>query len=152
VGGGCLIASIAEYMRPTVPGARRVPAASALPALGQLSGWDLNGVNTRPSVSWPCGSRLAPAHADLRTIVLVDLDCKHPRDTPTHPPGFSLAAAADRLSLQALSQTGRVSILAGQLSGLVREGERQPALERDNEPTLGPLIPPPSWDENPEAL
>src|SRR3984957_17467917 len=54
---GILIASIAETVRPTVPGARRVSRRLGVPALGPLSGADMNGGRTRGVARW--GGRAA---------------------------------------------------------------------------------------------
>ena len=69
---GILIASIAETVRPTVPGARRVSRRLGVPALGELSGEDLTGTRTPAVGELALRFRLAAAHADLRTIALVD--------------------------------------------------------------------------------
>ena len=73
---GILIASIAETVRPTVPGARRVSRRLGVPALGQLSGADMNGARTPAVGEMALRFRLAAAHADLSTIALVDIDGK----------------------------------------------------------------------------
>ena len=63
---GILIASIAETVRPTVPGARRVSRRLGVPALGQLSGADMNGARTPALGELALRFRLAAAHADLQ--------------------------------------------------------------------------------------
>ena len=125
---GILIASIAETMRPTVPGARRVSRRLSVPALGQLSGEDLNGGSTPALGELALRCRLAAAHADLRTIALVDTDGK--RD---------LAALATALthSLQVSSaDTG----LSGR-SGLAGRANGSTHWDADSEPTLAGVAP-----------
>lgn len=73
---GILIASIAETVRPTVPGARRVSRRLGVPALGQLGGEDMNGARTPAVDEMALRIRLAAAHADVATIALVDIDGK----------------------------------------------------------------------------
>ena len=73
---GILIASIAETVRPTVPGARRVSRRLGVPALGQLGGEDVTGARTPAVGELALRVRLAAAHADVRTIALVDADGK----------------------------------------------------------------------------
>ena len=124
---GILIASIAETVRPTVPGARRVSRRLSVPALGQLSGADLNGQSTPALGELALRCRLAAAHADLRTIALVDIDGKR-----------ELGALAGELtqSLQvslADAGPGR-SGLAGRANGSQRR-------DADNEPTLAGVSP-----------
>ena len=70
-----------------------------MPALGQLSGADMNGARTPAVGEMALRFRLAAAHADLSTIALVDIDGKR-----------ELAALAAGLmqSLQASSADGGV--------------------------------------------
>jgi hypothetical protein len=124
---GILIASIAETMRPTVPGARRVSRRLSVPALGQLSGADLNGERTPALGELALRCRLAAAHADLRTIALVDIDGKR-----------ELGALAAQLtqSLQASSADGGPS-----RSGLAGRANGSQHWDADNEPTLAGVSP-----------
>jgi capsular polysaccharide biosynthesis protein len=125
---GILIASIAETMRPTVPGARRVSRRLSVPALGQLSGEDLNGGSTPALGELALRCRLAAAHADVRTIALVDTDGK--RD---------LAALATALT-QSLQVSSADSGLSGR-SGLAGRANGSTPWDMDNEPTLAGVAP-----------
>ena len=73
---GILIVSVAEILRPTVPGARRVSRRLGVPMLGQLSKEDLTGARTPSVGEMALRLRLVGAHAELRTIALVDADGK----------------------------------------------------------------------------
>lgn len=73
---GILIVSVAEILRPTVPGSRRVSRRLGVPTLGQLSKEDLTGANTLAVREMALRLRLVAAHADLRSIALVDVDGK----------------------------------------------------------------------------
>jgi capsular polysaccharide biosynthesis protein len=73
---GILIVSVAEILRPTVPGARRVSRRLGVPMLGQLSKEDLAGARTPAVGEMALRLRLVAAHAELRTIALVDADGK----------------------------------------------------------------------------
>jgi capsular polysaccharide biosynthesis protein len=73
---GILIVSVAEILRPTVPGARRVSRRLGVPTLGQLGKEDLAGARTPVVGEMALRLRLVAAHADLRTIALVDVDGK----------------------------------------------------------------------------
>jgi capsular polysaccharide biosynthesis protein len=125
---GILIASIAETTRPTVPGARRVSRRLSVPALGQLSGEDLNGGNTPALGELALRCRLAAAHADLRTIALVDIDGK--RD---------LAALATALT-QSLQVSPADSGFSGR-SGLAGRANGSQHWDVDSEPTLAGVAP-----------
>jgi capsular polysaccharide biosynthesis protein len=125
---GILIASIAETVRPTVPGARRVSRRLGVPALGQLSGADMDGARTPAVGEMALRFRLAAAHADLSTIALVDIDGKR-----------ELAALAAGLmqSLQAPSADGGVPGQAG-LTGWANGSQRR---NPDDQPTLAGVGP-----------
>ena len=73
---GILIVSVAEILRPTVPGARRVSRRLGVPMLGELGKEDLTGTRTAAVGEMALRLRLVAAHADLRTIALVDVDGK----------------------------------------------------------------------------
>lgn len=73
---GILIVSVAEILRPTVPGSRRVSRRLGVPTLGQLSKEDLTGAKTLAVREMALRLRLVAAHADLRSIALVDVDGK----------------------------------------------------------------------------
>ena len=130
---GILIASIAETMRPTVPGARRVSRRLSVPALGQLSGGDLNGGSTPALGELALRCRLAAAHADLRTIALVDVDGK--RD-------LAALAAALTQSLQVSSPGGGSADVGSGRSGLAgRANGSQHWTTPRSEPTLAGVAP-----------
>ncbi len=71
---GILIASIAETVRPTVPGARRVGRRLGSPTLGRLTSEELRGEATPGLDNLALRLRLAASHADLNTIALVDVN------------------------------------------------------------------------------
>jgi capsular polysaccharide biosynthesis protein len=73
---GILIVSVAEVLRPTVPGARRVSRRLGVPMLGGLGKDELTGARTPAVGEMALRLRLVAAHADLRTIALVDVDGK----------------------------------------------------------------------------
>jgi hypothetical protein len=129
---GILIASIAETMRPTVPGARRVSRRLSVPALGQLSGADLNGGNTPALGELALRCRLAAAHADLRTVALVDIDGK--RD-------LAALAAALTQSLQVSPADGGSADGGSGRSGLAGRANGSQHWDADNEPTLAGVSP-----------
>jgi capsular polysaccharide biosynthesis protein len=74
---GILIAAIAETIRPTVPGARRVSRRLSAPSLGQLGSADMYGERTPDLENLAVRLRLAATHADLSTIALVDVNGEH---------------------------------------------------------------------------
>jgi capsular polysaccharide biosynthesis protein len=71
---GILIASIAEIVRPTVPGARRVSRRLDAPTLGHLASDDLNGEHTKDLDNMALRLRLAAVHAGVSTVALADID------------------------------------------------------------------------------
>ena len=71
---GILIAAIAETIRPTVPGARRVSRRLGAPTLGQLTSSGLRGKPTQDLENLGLRVRLAATHADVSTITLVDIN------------------------------------------------------------------------------
>ncbi len=73
---GILIVSVAEILRPTVPGSRRVSRRLGVPTLGQLSKEDLTGAGTPAVQEMALRLRLVAAHSGLRSIALVDVDGK----------------------------------------------------------------------------
>jgi capsular polysaccharide biosynthesis protein len=74
---GILIAAIAETIRPTVPGARRVSRRLGAPSLGQLRSTDMHGERTPDLENLAVRLRLAAMHADVSTIALVDVNGEH---------------------------------------------------------------------------
>ena len=73
---GILIVSVAEILRPTVPGSRRVSRRLGVPTLGQLSTEDLTGAATPAVREMALRLRLVAAHAGLHSIALVDVNGK----------------------------------------------------------------------------
>ncbi len=99
---GILIASIAEIIRPTVPGARRVSRRLGAPTLGQLTTAEMHGGQTPNLENLAVRLRLAANHADVSTIAVIDIngkyelaDLAHSLELSLRPPGESLAARAD---------------------------------------------------------
>ena len=74
---GILIAAIAETIRPTVPGARRVSRRLGAPSLGELRSADMHGERTPDLENLAVRLRLAALHADVSTIALVDVNGQH---------------------------------------------------------------------------
>jgi len=74
---GILIAAIAETIRPTVPGARRVSRRLGAPSLGGLRSADMHGERTPDLENLAVRLRLAATHADVSTIALVDVNGEH---------------------------------------------------------------------------
>jgi len=98
---GILIASIAEVIRPTVPGARRVSRRLSAPTLGQLKSAEMHGEQTPNLENLAVRLRLASNHADVSTLALIDVngryelaDLAHSLELSLMPPGESLAARA----------------------------------------------------------
>jgi capsular polysaccharide biosynthesis protein len=99
---GVLIASIAETIRPTVPGARRVSRRLGAPTLGQLKRAEMRGEQTPNLENLAVRLRLAANHADVSTIALVDVngqyelaDLAHSLELSLLPPREPLTAHAD---------------------------------------------------------
>jgi capsular polysaccharide biosynthesis protein len=124
---GILIASIAETVRPTVPGARRVSRRLGVPALGELSGEDLAGVRTPAIGEMALRFRLAASHAHVRTIALVDTDGKRE---------LAALAAALMQSLQASSADG-----AAARAGANGSQHRDADADADSQTTLAMAAP-----------
>ncbi len=98
---GILIASIAEVIRPTVPGARRVSRRLSAPTLGQLKSAEMHGEQTPNLENLAVRLRLAANHADVSTLTLIDVngryelaDLAHSLELSLMPPGENLAARA----------------------------------------------------------
>ena len=90
---GVLIASIAETIRPTVPGARRVSRRLGAPTLGQLKTPEMRGEQTPNLENLAVRLRLAANHADVSTIALIDVngqyelaDLAHSLELSLRPP------------------------------------------------------------------
>ena len=99
---GMLIASIAETIRPTVPGARRVSRRLGAPTLGQLKSGEMRGEQTPNLENLAIRLRLAANHADVSTIALVDVngqyelaELAHSLELSLMPPREPLTAHAD---------------------------------------------------------
>lgn len=102
---GILIAAIAETIRPTVPGARRVSRRLGAPSLGQLRDADMHGERTPDLENLAVRLRLAAMHANVSTIALVDVNGEH-----------DLADLAYGLE-RSLGASGGVSALVGAAGG-----------------------------------
>jgi len=98
---GVLIASIAETIRPTVPGARRVSRRLGAPTLGQLKTPEMRGEKTPSLENLAVRLRLAANHANVSTIALIDVNGQYELADLAHSlelslrPDESLAARAD---------------------------------------------------------
>ena len=99
---GILIAAIAETIRPTVPGARRVSRRLGAPTLGQLKRTEMHGEQTPNLENLAMRLRMAANHAEVSTIALIDVNAKyeladlaHGLELNLRPPDESLAAHAD---------------------------------------------------------
>jgi capsular polysaccharide biosynthesis protein len=99
---GVLIASVAETIRPTVPGARRVSRRLGAPTLGQLKAPEMRGAQTPNLENLAVRLRLAANHADVSTIALIDVngqyelsDLAHSLEVSLRPPREPLTAYAD---------------------------------------------------------
>jgi capsular polysaccharide biosynthesis protein len=99
---GILIAAVAETIRPTVPGARRVSRRLGAPTLGQLKRTEMHGEQTPNLENLAMRLRMAANHAEVSTIALVDVNAKyeladlaHGLELNLRPSDESLAARAD---------------------------------------------------------
>jgi uncharacterized protein involved in exopolysaccharide biosynthesis len=99
---GILIASIAETIRPTVPGARRVSRRLGAPTLGQLKRPEIRGAQTPNLENLAVRLRLAANHANVSTIALIDVngqyelaDLAHSIEVSLMPPREPLTAHPD---------------------------------------------------------
>ena len=99
---GVLIASIAETIRPTVPGARRVSRRLGAPTLGQLKSGEMRGGQTPNLENLAIRLRLAANHADVSTIALIDVngqyelaELAHSLELSLRPPAETRTARAD---------------------------------------------------------
>jgi uncharacterized protein involved in exopolysaccharide biosynthesis len=99
---GILIAAIAEVIRPTVPGARRVSRRLGAPTLGQLNTAEMHGGETPNLENLAIRLRLAANHADVSTIALIDIngkyelaDLAHSLELSLRPPDEIRATRAD---------------------------------------------------------
>lgn len=99
---GILLASLAETIRPTVPGARRVSRRLGAPTLGQLKSPEMRGEQTPNLENLAVRLRLAANHADVSTIALIDVNGQyelanlaHSLELSLRPPGEPLTARAD---------------------------------------------------------
>ena len=71
---GILVAAVAEMIRPTVPGARRVSRRLSSPMLGSLTEDDIHGGRTPGFDNVVLQVRLAAAHAGVANVAIVDID------------------------------------------------------------------------------
>jgi capsular polysaccharide biosynthesis protein len=98
---GILIASIAETVRPTVPGARRVSRRLGAPTLGQLSSAAMRGQHTPDFENLAVRLRLAATHADVSTVTLVDINGEHELADLAYELERSLTPDPDIMDIQA---------------------------------------------------
>jgi capsular polysaccharide biosynthesis protein len=119
---GILIAAIAETVRPTVPGAPRVSRRLGVPMLSHLASKELSGARTPTLDELALRFRLAAAHANVRTVALVDIDGTRELDA---------LAAGLMQSLRASSADG-----APGRAGLVGSTNGSQRWDPDNQPTL----------------
>jgi capsular polysaccharide biosynthesis protein len=96
---GILLAAVAETIRPTVPGARRVSRRLNSPMLGTLTDNDMHGKRTFNVDNLALQVRLAGAHAGVSNVALVDIDGRR-----------KLGGLADRL-------TAAMPVASAQLAG-----------------------------------
>jgi capsular polysaccharide biosynthesis protein len=71
---GILLAAIAETIRPTVPGARKVSRRLSSPMLGSLTAIEMRGTRTFNFDNVALQVRLAAANAGVSTVALVDVE------------------------------------------------------------------------------
>ncbi len=95
---GVLIASIAETVRPTVPGARRVSRRLGAPTLGQLKGAELRGEHTQNLENLAVRLRLAANHSDVSTIALIDVNGQYELANLAHSLELSLSPSGGPLT------------------------------------------------------
>ena len=98
---GILIAAIAETIRPTVPGARRVSRRLGAPTLGRLTSADLNGHPTQDLENLALRLRLAATHAEVSAITLVDINDRYELSELAYELERSLRPDPDSLALEA---------------------------------------------------
>ncbi|HLK77512.1 MAG TPA: hypothetical protein VKU77_28175 [Streptosporangiaceae bacterium] len=98
---GILIAAVAETIRPTVPGARRVSRRLGAPTLGRLTSADLNGQPTQDLENLALRLRLAATHADVSAITLVDINGQYELSDLAYELERSLRPDPDSLALDA---------------------------------------------------
>jgi uncharacterized protein involved in exopolysaccharide biosynthesis len=104
---GILIASLAETIRPTVPGARRVSRRLGAPLLGRLTAADLKGDITPAIEDMALRIRLAADHARVSTVALADAGAE------TEP--ADLAAVLERALGQGLYERPLPSVSLDQI-------------------------------------
>ncbi len=98
---GILIAAIAETIRPTVPGARRVSRRLGAPTLGRLRSADMHGERTPDLENLSLRLRLAAVHADVSTVALVDVNGGYDLADLAYGLERSLEAAAENMAIRA---------------------------------------------------
>jgi capsular polysaccharide biosynthesis protein len=98
---GILIASIAETIRPSVPGARRVSRRLGAPTLGQLSRAGIRGQHTPDFDNLALRLRLAATYAEVSTVTLVDVNGEHELGDLAHELERSLTPDPDSMAIEA---------------------------------------------------
>jgi capsular polysaccharide biosynthesis protein len=122
---GILIAAIAETIRPTVPGARRVSRRLGAPSLGQLRAADMTGERTPDIENLALRLRLAATHADVSTVALVDVNGQHDLADLAYGLERSLKASGG-VAAQAGGVGGNGSLSSGSTVGaavMVKDGQ-----------------------------
>jgi capsular polysaccharide biosynthesis protein len=125
---GILIASIAETIRPTVPGARRVSRRLGAPALGQLRSADMRGERTPDLENLALRLRLAATHADVSTVALVDVNGEHELADLAHSLERCLKVSTQSMATQAGGaddNNHQGSLSGGSAYGTLRVKDRQ---------------------------
>jgi capsular polysaccharide biosynthesis protein len=98
---GILLAAVAETIRPTVPGARRVSRRLGAPTLGQLTRADMRGKPTQDLENLALRLRLAATHADVSTITLVDVNGRYELADLAYELERSLSPDPESMALEA---------------------------------------------------
>jgi capsular polysaccharide biosynthesis protein len=125
---GILIASIAETIRPTVPGARRVGRRLGAPTLGKLRSADMRGERTPDLENLALRVRLAATHADVPAVALVDINGEHELSDVAHGLERCLKVSTQGMATQAGGADGnnhQGSLSGGSAYGTVRVKDRQ---------------------------
>lgn len=115
---GILLASIAEAIRPTVPGSRRVSRRLSAPTLGRLTHDDLGGRHSPAIDSLVLRLRLAASRTAVSTVALVDIDGGRDLDQFARELGQSMPLASQLPAVgsagsAAEMQNGRAEAVSG---------------------------------------
>jgi capsular polysaccharide biosynthesis protein len=115
---GILLASIAETIRPSVPGSRRVSRRLGAPTLGRLTDDDLGGRRSPAVDNLVLRIRLAASRAAVSTVALVDIDGdgdldQLARDLEQSMPLASQLAGGEPTASAAEKQNGHADAVSG---------------------------------------